>query len=143
MFQYWGKARPASDTHPEWHPLVYHSLDVAASGKIYLQRHHRLRRHLTHQFAFQDEQTFLCWFTFFLSLHDQIDVAQERERIGRELHKTQAKIVKLIHKLGNPAFVNKAPASVVSKNREELSALEAQSATLDHSLNRLPPSDQT
>lgn len=81
-------------------------------------------------------------FEIFLSLHDQIDVAQERERIGRELQKTQAKIGKLNHKLGNLAFVKKAPASVVSKNREELSALEAQSATLGHSLNRLPSSDR-
>lgn len=32
---YWGKARPSADTGPRWHPLAYHSLDVAlAAGAL-------------------------------------------------------------------------------------------------------------
>ncbi|MDX1653597.1 MAG: CRISPR-associated helicase Cas3' [Candidatus Competibacteraceae bacterium] len=63
LFQYWGKTRPA------YHPLPYHCLDVAATGRIYLERHHRLRRFLSGQLGL-DEQAFLDWFTFFLALHD-------------------------------------------------------------------------
>lgn len=29
--EFWGKARPRSDSGPVWHPLAYHSLDVAAA----------------------------------------------------------------------------------------------------------------
>jgi CRISPR-associated endonuclease/helicase Cas3 len=29
--RYWGKARPRNDQGPDWHPLAYHSLDVAAA----------------------------------------------------------------------------------------------------------------
>ena len=32
LFRYWGKADPAYPGEPKWHPLVYHSLDVAAVG---------------------------------------------------------------------------------------------------------------
>ena len=34
---YWGKAQPAHDTGLNWHPLVYHSLDVAATMKALLE----------------------------------------------------------------------------------------------------------
>ena len=35
--RFWGKARPCdSDRGPEWHPLAYHSLDVAAVGEVLL-----------------------------------------------------------------------------------------------------------
>jgi len=35
-FKYWGKAKPKTEDI-SWHPMVYHSLDVAASGKVFLQ----------------------------------------------------------------------------------------------------------
>ncbi len=31
LTNYWGKARPSRDVGPDWHPLAYHSLDVAAA----------------------------------------------------------------------------------------------------------------
>ena len=35
--RFWGKARPCDpDRGPEWHPLAYHSLDVAAVGEVLL-----------------------------------------------------------------------------------------------------------
>jgi CRISPR-associated endonuclease/helicase Cas3 len=70
MFRYWGKARPTTTATLPWHPLVYHSLDVAASGNVFLQQHQHLRLHLAHQLGFQDDQIFLHWLTFFLALHD-------------------------------------------------------------------------
>lgn len=30
IFKYWGKADPAYPHEQKWHPLAYHSLDVAA-----------------------------------------------------------------------------------------------------------------
>ena len=36
IMNYWGKARPNTTNAPQWHPLVYHSLDVAASLDAYL-----------------------------------------------------------------------------------------------------------
>lgn len=35
---YWGKAQPATPCSPAWHPLVYHSLDVAAVAELLLER---------------------------------------------------------------------------------------------------------
>ena len=60
---YWGKTRPA------FHLLPYHALDVAAVGREYLLRHHRLRRFLAAAFGLP-EPVFVAWFTFFLALHD-------------------------------------------------------------------------
>ena len=37
ILDFWGKARPLDTVHgPEWHPLAYHSLDVAAVGEALL-----------------------------------------------------------------------------------------------------------
>jgi len=34
ILSFWGKARPSDDTGgPRWHPLAFHSLDVAAVGR--------------------------------------------------------------------------------------------------------------
>lgn len=33
---FWGKARPANDGGPSWHPIAYHLLDVAASMEVLL-----------------------------------------------------------------------------------------------------------
>jgi len=38
VFNYWGKADPAYPHEHKWHPLAYHSLDVAAVGVTYLER---------------------------------------------------------------------------------------------------------
>lgn len=36
--QFWGKAQPANAGDPEWHPLAYHCLDVAAVAELLLER---------------------------------------------------------------------------------------------------------
>jgi valyl-tRNA synthetase len=77
-------------------------------------------------------------FEVFLSLAGLIDVDAERQRIGKELEKTGARIRQLAGKLDNPAFLDKAPAAVVEKSREELSALQTQLAQLNESLAQLP-----
>lgn len=77
-------------------------------------------------------------FEVFLSLAGLIDVASERNRIAKEMEKTQARITQLSAKLENPAFMGKAPEAVVSKSRDELAALEAQLGKLSDSLSQLP-----
>ena len=39
LFRFWGKTRPCEPVHaPKWHPLVFHSLDMAAVGEALLGR---------------------------------------------------------------------------------------------------------
>ena len=45
---FWGKALPLEPgSGPQWHPLPYHCLDVAAVGEAVLTRHHGLRHSLS------------------------------------------------------------------------------------------------
>ena len=69
MYRYWGKARPKTVDGAQWHLLAYHSLDVAATGRVYLEKHDQLRRTLATTLNL-DEDTFLAWTVFFLALHD-------------------------------------------------------------------------
>jgi CRISPR-associated endonuclease/helicase Cas3 len=39
---FWGKARRCEDGEIGWHPIAYHSLDVAAVGSVLLRDHHIL-----------------------------------------------------------------------------------------------------
>ena len=43
LFRYWGKARSDNEDGPQWHLLVYHSLDVAAVADCWLQKDRALR----------------------------------------------------------------------------------------------------
>lgn len=44
LYRYWGKADPASPDPPGWHPLIWHSLDVAAVAEVLLRRRPALLR---------------------------------------------------------------------------------------------------
>jgi CRISPR-associated endonuclease/helicase Cas3 len=66
---YWGKARPLSAGGPQYHLLAYHSLDVAAAGRVYLQHHPALLRWLAER-AGLDTSAMRDWLTFWLALHD-------------------------------------------------------------------------
>lgn len=68
-FAYWGKARPA-DGGPDLHLLPYHSLDVAAVGRVYLQRTPALMAWLSDQLGVTDHEAICDWVTFWLALHD-------------------------------------------------------------------------
>jgi CRISPR-associated endonuclease/helicase Cas3 len=54
----------------QFEQMVYHGLDIAASGKGLLQQHQRLCFHLAQRLGFQDDQVFFHWFIFFLALPD-------------------------------------------------------------------------
>ncbi|MCF7990771.1 MAG: CRISPR-associated helicase Cas3' [Thiohalocapsa sp.] len=64
-FRYWGKA----GNDGAFHLLPYHSLDVAACGWIFLERHTALRKELAARLGL-DETTLMRWIAFMLALHD-------------------------------------------------------------------------
>lgn len=66
-FCYWGKAKPGSE--PPYHPLVFHSLDVAAVGRAYLLHHSRLLGFFSKALGVAD-RVMLDWLVFCLALHD-------------------------------------------------------------------------
>jgi len=55
-----------------------------------------------------------------LMLHVQIDVQAERARLDKEAARLQAEIDKAQKKLANPGFLERAPAAVVTQERERI-----------------------
>jgi valyl-tRNA synthetase len=67
-------------------------------------------------------------------LADVIDLSAERQRLQKELAKAQAGLDRIIKKLGNEAFIGKAPAEVVERERAAQAELTDQHAKLTASL---------
>jgi len=74
-----------------------------------------------------------------LMLEVQIDLAAERERLGREIVKVEADLGRARAKLANASFVDRAPAAVVAQERERLAGFEATHTRLLEQLARLGP----
>ncbi len=66
----------------------------------------------------------------FLPLAGLVDLEAERERLHKEVAQVEKRIAASRVKLSNPNFIQKAPAAVVAKEREQLSDLELQAAKL-------------
>jgi valyl-tRNA synthetase len=67
----------------------------------------------------------------------EIDVAAEKIRLGKEATRLQGEISKALAKLGNEAFVAKAPPAVIAQERKRVADFEATLAKLSDQLTRL------
>ena len=66
---YWGKARRRGESGPEWHPVAYHCLDVAAAGEALLITRPQYLRALSASSGLAEDVA-RRWFLFALALHD-------------------------------------------------------------------------
>ena len=72
-----------------------------------------------------------------MCLHMQVDVAAEKIRLGKEVTRLVGEIVKANNKLGNEAFVAKAPPAVLAQEQKRLADFGSILAKLQDQLARL------
>ena len=66
-----------------------------------------------------------------------VDVAAERERLGKEIERVDRDLEGVRRKLSNPSFLARAPEEVVAKERAKASDLEERRALLARGMERL------
>lgn len=69
ILHYWGKADPNYPGMPKWHPLAYHSLDVAACGQVLLRQQPAWLENLS-RLSGMDVRQVEPWLIFLLAVHD-------------------------------------------------------------------------
>jgi valyl-tRNA synthetase len=70
-------------------------------------------------------------------LEGLIDIAKERERIGRELARKEGEAQALGSRLDNPSFLKRAPSDVVEQNRARFEELVIETGKLRNTLELL------
>ena len=73
----------------------------------------------------------------FLPLEGVIDVERERARLRAEIERLEGVVLSTDKKLANEAFVSRAPAEVVDKEREKVGAAREQAGKLKEKLRAL------
>jgi len=82
-------------------------------------------------------QTVVDGVTFAIPLDGLIDTAAEKSRLSKEIEKAQTEIEKIDKKLGNEAFVSKAPEKVVTLQKERRAGYEAELEKLNEAISAL------
>ena len=72
-----------------------------------------------------------------LCLHMEIDVAAEKARLSKEIARIDGEITKANAKLGNEAFVAKAPAAVIDQEKKRVADFGTTLTRLRDQLARL------
>jgi valyl-tRNA synthetase len=75
--------------------------------------------------------------TLILPLAEVIDIGAERARLAKEVKRLETEIEKIDRKLGNAAFIDRAPAEVVEENRERRAEFETSRTKLAEAAARL------
>ena len=73
----------------------------------------------------------------FIPLQELVDVEKEKERLRKEIEKSEKLLASQNAKLANANFVSRAPESVVNLEREKKEKLEALLVNLNKSLTEL------
>ena len=73
----------------------------------------------------------------FVPLKGVVDVVAEEQRLLKEIAKIVKDIDVFTKKLGNPSFVDRAPADIVAKEKEKLVEVAAKKAVLEASLEKI------
>ena len=82
-------------------------------------------------------QTVVDGVQYAIPLAGLVDLDEKRKRLGREIEKAQAEIAQIDKKLGNEAFVAKAPEKVVNLQKERRAAYTAEVELLQTALDGL------
>jgi valyl-tRNA synthetase len=75
--------------------------------------------------------------TYALPLAGVVDLEQERRRLDRELAKAAAQLERFDQKLGNPQFLDRAPATVIEEQRAKRAEVEQTRQKLAAALARI------
>lgn len=73
----------------------------------------------------------------YVPLKGMVDVAAEEERLLKEIGKIDKEIEMFSKKLESPAFVDRAPAEIVAKERQKLADVNSKKLVLEESLDKI------
>jgi valyl-tRNA synthetase len=73
----------------------------------------------------------------YVPLKGLVDVAAEEERLLKEIGKIEKDIEMFSRKLESPAFVDRAPAGIVAKERQKLAEVNGRKLVLEESLDKI------
>ncbi len=73
----------------------------------------------------------------YVPLKGLVDVAAEEERLLKEIGKIDKEIDMFSKKLASPAFVDRAPAEIVAKERQKLAEVQEKKSVLEESLEKI------